>query len=186
MARSSIRLHWLFAAAAALGAILGTARVKTNEGDDVVTATATAPHAKASTVSEANSAAASEGLPMLGERPRAIPRAEGNAFAALSWLPPRPPPKPAPALIAPPPLPPEPVVEATPPPLPFAFIGMVERGAGKPQAFLTKGEALLVVASGDALENNTYRVDSLSSAAVVLTYLPMGRQQTLNVTGASP
>ena len=71
------------------------------------------------------------------------------------------------------------------PPLPFTFVGIVEQGAGKPQAFLSKGDALLIVTAGDQIENNTYRVDSLSPSAVVLTYLPMGQQQTLKVSGGS-
>jgi hypothetical protein len=81
-------------------------------------------------------------------------------------------------LPAPPPAP-------TLPTLPFSFVGMVEQGTGKPQAFLSKGDALLVVSAGDLIENNSYRVDSLSPTALVLTYLPMGKQQTINVSGGS-
>ena len=69
--------------------------------------------------------------------------------------------------------------------MPFSFVGMVEQGAGKPQAFLAKGDSLLIVASGDVIENSTYRVDTLSPTSVVLTYLPLGKQQTLSVSGAN-
>ncbi|MFZ2652040.1 MAG: hypothetical protein WA210_18235, partial [Burkholderiaceae bacterium] len=69
--------------------------------------------------------------------------------------------------------------------LPFTFIGMVERGADKPRAYLSKGDALLIVAAGEVIENSTYRVESLSSSGVVLTYLPLGTRQTVNVPGGS-
>ena len=71
------------------------------------------------------------------------------------------------------------------PALPFTFVGMVETGTGKPQAFLSKGDALLIVSAGDVLENNTYRVDSLTPTQVVFTYVPMNIQQTINVAGAA-
>jgi hypothetical protein len=63
---------------------------------------------------------------------------------------------------------------------------MVERGADRPQAYLAKGDALLVVAVGDVIDNNTYRVDALAATGVVLTYLPLNKQQTVNVPGGSP
>lgn len=110
---------------------------------------------------------------------RPVPSAEGQAFARLSWLPPRPPPPPAPP--APPPAP----VIPTAPPLPFSFVGMVDNGTGKPQAFLAKGDALLVVSAGELLENNTYRVDSFDANQVVLTYLPLSMKQTIDVSGAA-
>jgi hypothetical protein len=63
---------------------------------------------------------------------------------------------------------------------------MVERGADRPQAYLAKGEALLIVAVGDLLENGKYRVEALSPTSVILTYLPLNQQQSLNVPGPSP
>jgi hypothetical protein len=106
--------------------------------------------------------------------------AGGTAFAPLSWLPPPPPPRPAPPP-APPPPPPRPVA----PPLPFVFVGMAERGADRPQAYLAKGEVLLVVAVGDFIENRTYRVDALSASGVLLTYLPLDKQQMVNAPGGN-
>ena len=64
-------------------------------------------------------------------------------------------------------------------------MGMLERGAAKPQAFLAKGDTLIVVSAQDMLDNNTYRVDSLNANEVVMTYLPLNIQQTLNVAGAT-
>jgi hypothetical protein len=115
----------------------------------------------------------------LPDRSHRVPESKGDPFATLSWLPPV---APAPALAAPPP--PKPAVPVAPP-LPFTFVGMLERGATRPQAFLAKGENLLVVAAGDTLDNNTYRVESLSPAQIVMTYLPMNTRQTLTVLGAT-
>lgn len=137
-------------------------------------ASASAP-ASASTAASATAAASGPAA----AASRAVPSGEGQAFARLSWLPPRPPPAPAP-----PPPPPAPVVP-TAPPLPFNFVGMVDNGTGKPQAFLAKGDALLVVSAGQLLENNTYRVDSFDANQVVLTYLPLSMKQTIDVSGAA-
>jgi hypothetical protein len=115
-----------------------------------------------------------------GDRSRSIPKSLGELFTSLSWLPPPPPPAPLP----PPQLtkPPEPVA----PPLPFVFVGMLERGGtAKPEAFLAKGDALFVVSAGDTLDNNTYRVDSLSTSEVVITYLPLNTPQKLNLSTGS-
>ncbi len=111
------------------------------------------------------------------ERTRVAPDSKGNAFAVLDWTPPPPPV----VVIARPPPPPPPAPVA--PPLPFTFVGMLEKGAGQPQAFLAQGEQLLVVAAGDTLVNNTYRVDSLSAQQILITYLPLNTQQTLTTTG---
>ena len=105
--------------------------------------------------------------------------AMGDPFAANSFAP-SPPPPPPPAPVVPPPPPPPP----TAPPLPFAFVGLVEQGAGKPQAFLSRGDALFIVAAGDVIEEK-YRVESLSPASVVMTYLPLTERQVLNASGSS-
>jgi hypothetical protein len=117
------------------------------------------------------------------ERLRSLPKSGGDAFASLSWLPP-PPPPPPPAAPAPAPPPPKPVAP-TAPPLPFVFIGMLERDTEKTKAFLAKGDALYVVSVGDVLDNNTYRIDSLTPSEMVVTYLPLNAQQKLNVSGDS-
>ncbi len=114
------------------------------------------------------------------QRQNVVPASGGVAFAPLSWLPP---PKPAPVvLITPPPPPPAPVA----PPLPFTFVGLLEQGMGvtQPKAFLARGDALLVVTTGDTIENN-YSIDSITAQQITLTYLPLKTRQTLNVSGAS-
>lgn len=113
------------------------------------------------------------------ERLHSVPSSSGDAFAPVSWLPP---PKPQPVVVAPPPPPPP---APTAPPLPFTFVGLLEQGFGvtQPKAFLARGDALLVVAAGDTVENN-YSIDSITAQQITLTYLPLKTRQTLNVSGA--
>ena len=193
MATPSKPLRLLFIACAGISTFYVSAQLSRSHraaGDDVVeeVARAAAPGSKAasspSSVSVPSPApvpaadAAASGL--LVDRTKTIPRTKGTPFASLSWLPPPPPPPPP---LPPPPPPPKP--QPVTPPLPFSFVGLLERGAARPQAFLAKGDALLVVGAGDMLDNNTYRVDALNANEVVMTYLPTNVQQTLNVSGRS-
>lgn len=114
----------------------------------------------------------------LPDRAHVVPQSSGDAFAELSWIP-----HPPVVRTAPPP-PPAPVVP-TAPALPFVFVGLMEQGAGKPQAFLSKGDTLLVVAAGDVIDSNNYRVDSLSAQQIGITYLPLNTPQTLTISGTS-
>ena len=134
----------------------------------------------ASAASALSTAAPSAGL-AFADRSAVIPGATGDPFAALSWLPP--PPPPPPPVAEPPPAPPPPPVA---PPLPFTFVGMVEQGTPKPQAFLAKGDALLIVSAGDTIDNSIYRVESLSASQIVLTHVPTNTQQIIHVTGSTP
>lgn len=102
-----------------------------------------------------------------------------DAFSGRSWNPPPPPPPPAPVEAVRPPPPP------SAPPLPYRFIGMLEQKSDQPAAFLAKGEALHVVKVGDVIDE-AYRIESLSPAKVVITYLPLKQQQTLSVEGGQP
>ena len=158
-------------------------------GDDLVRPAIGAAPRPATTARAGNaaaSAAASSALatpsrasaPARADRTAVIPGATGELFAVLSWLPP-PPPPPVPAPPPPPPAPP------TAPPLPFAFVGMVEQGTPTPQAFLAKGDVLLIVSAGDTIDGGVYRVDSLNPTAIVLTHLPTNTQQSIQVSGGS-
>lgn len=119
----------------------------------------------------------SDALLRLTDRSRSIPSSKGNPFARLSWLPNRPPPPPpAPVIVA---LPPPKAEEPVTPPLPFTFVGMLARGKSMPEAYLAKGDSLIAVSVGEMLDDNHYRVDSLTADEVILTYLPMNVQQTL-------
>jgi hypothetical protein len=62
---------------------------------------------------------------------------------------------------------------------------MLEQKSDQPTAFLAKGEALHVVKVGDIVDD-AYRIESLSPAKVVITYLPLKQQQTLSVEGGQP
>lgn len=90
-----------------------------------------------------------------------------DAFAGRSW-------------VAPPP----PVVEAPPaapsaPPLPFTYIGKMQEGeTGPVTIYLVQGEQAYSVKKGDVIDK-TYRVESIDSLHIVLTYLPLAVKQTL-------
>lgn len=124
--------------------------------------------------------AARDPVPVGVDPGRSVPATRGNAFAVLNWQPP-----PAPVRAVAPPPPPPPPVAPVAPPLPFSFVGLLEKGGARPQAFLAKGDSLLVVGVGDVIDNNTYRVDSLAPQQIVLTYLPLNTVQTLQTTGGT-
>jgi hypothetical protein len=96
-----------------------------------------------------------------------------DPFQKLSWLPP-------PIIAAPAPTTPPPAPRA--PPLPFTFIGFLEKGAPRPSAFLAKGEDLIVASAGDVLDRN-YRVESMTATEIVFTYLPLNERQTIALAG---
>jgi hypothetical protein len=150
------------------------------DSSEIVAAVTRNPASAAATGAPPTAVAAAASAALPGRR---LPSALGLAFSPTSWLPPEPPPPPVQVVAAPPPPPPPAPVAPT---LPFALVGMVERGADRPQAYLAKGEALLIVAVGDLLENGKYRVEALSPTSVILTYLPLNQQQSLNVPGPSP
>ena len=185
-------LRLLFIACAGVGTFYVSAQwtrgQRDGQDDTVALAVPRAPSPAGAAAAAPRPAAAelrTTAIPV-GDRARSIPDSRGDPFATLSWLrPPPPPPPPPPPAPEPPPPPPSKPPEPVAPPLPFTFVGMLERGAAKPQAFLAKGDALLVVSAQDTLDNNTYRVDSLNANEVVMTYLPLNIQQTLSVTGGS-
>lgn len=107
---------------------------------------------------------------------RPVPESAGDAFATQSWLPPPPVVK-----AAPPPSPPKPEAPVAPP-LPYVYLGLIERSNTKPQAFLGKGDAMLAVTAGDPLEG-IYRVESLNAQQIVITHLPTNTTQTLTIPG---
>ena len=96
-----------------------------------------------------------------------------DPFQKLSWT------SPPVAVVAPPPPPP---TAPRAPPLPFTFIGLLEKGTPKPSAFLVRGEDLIVVSAGDDVDR-MYRVESLSATEIVFTYLPLNERQTIALAG---
>lgn len=91
----------------------------------------------------------------------------GDMFPRRSWQPP--PPPPAARKRAPPPA----------PPLPFTFFGrMVEEG--RTVVFLSRQNQSFAVRAGDTIDK-VYRVEEIGAATMVLTYLPLGQRQTLQI-----
>jgi hypothetical protein len=174
--------HLAIVALAGSGSFVTASRFgASGAGADVVEATRPAPVATA--VAPAKEMTSKEG-PHKGTTPigreRIAAEGGGDAFRTATWTPPPPPPPPA-AAPSPPPPPPPP----TAPPLPFTFVGLLEQKASRPTAFLAKGEALVVAAVGDVIDG-TYRVESLSAAGIVVTYLPLNQRQTLGPSGGTP
>jgi Tfp pilus assembly protein PilP len=64
----------------------------------------------------------------------------------------------------------------TVPPLPFRYIGKMQDG-DKLAVFLMNGNDSLAVAAGDRIGD--YRVEKVTDAEIVFTYLPMKAKQTL-------
>ncbi|MFO1318355.1 MAG: hypothetical protein U1F52_01955 [Burkholderiales bacterium] len=100
-----------------------------------------------------------------------------DPFGARNWDPP-PPKMPARAVRsenveAPPPPPPQ------APPLPFTYVGMLDEG-DRVTVFLANANQDLAVKSGDVIDG-VYRVDEVTSQRVVVTYLPLGQQQSLSI-----
>ena len=197
MARAFNAIRTLVLGGAGIGAFYAAAHLSgRHAADDGIVEAARTPAAAASARSAAASAAlATSNAPservaaapaaalsvdeLRTARAEAIPRESGDLFAAMSWLPPAPPPRPVAVVVAAPAAP-------TAPPLPFTFVGMVEQGTPQPQAFLSKGDSLLIVSAGDVIDSGSYRVDSLSPSQVVLVHLPTRTRQIINVSGSAP
>jgi hypothetical protein len=94
-----------------------------------------------------------------------------DLFATKSWYVPPPPPPPMP--------PPKPVA----PPLPFTFIGrMIEEG--QTAVFVSVQDRNQVLRVGDVVQG-VWRVDSIESTNMKLTYLPLNENKYLAL-GAAP
>lgn len=121
------------------------------------------------------SSAAPAAQPGASEVPLSVPQAD--LFAVHSWYV-APPPPPAPRVTAAPP-PPAPSAPA----LPFRFLGRLDDSQAV-QVFLQQGDRLHSVRVGDVIEN-TYRVERIQAAQMILTYLPLQVSQSLPV-GSEP
>ncbi|HMC13337.1 MAG TPA: hypothetical protein VKG67_03235 [Gallionellaceae bacterium] len=93
-----------------------------------------------------------------------------DLFAAKSWYVPPPSPKGR--------------QQPSAPPVPFVYIGMmVENGSGA-IVFLGQQDRVYAVKEGDSIEAN-YRVDEIKAPVMILTYLPLGVKQTLQIGEAN-
>ena len=93
-----------------------------------------------------------------------------NLFTSTSWTPPPPPVK-----AMPPVAPPAPVA----PPLPFKYMGK-KFEANVWEVYLLRGEQSFLAREGSTIEG-TYRVDSITSEQLNVTYLPLGQSQNLSI-----
>lgn len=81
------------------------------------------------------------------------------------------------------------VVDAAPPapvapPNPYRFAGRLVRG-GQAQIFLSKGDSVVAVRQGETIEGG-YRVETIGEEQITLTYLPLGKKETIPVFSALP
>ena len=97
----------------------------------------------------------------------APPEGESGLFRATNWDPP-----PKPVAAAPP----------TAPPIPYAYVGKQFDEQGW-SVFLSRGDEVRVVRAGAALDGQ-YRVDRIAPPQLVLSYLPLNQQQTINIGSA--
>lgn len=93
-----------------------------------------------------------------------------DVFRAKSWYTAPPPVK------APPP--PAPVA----PPLPFSFLGKVQKSNGKMTIVISDKTHVYLVNGGETLNNN-YHVDGIENGKLALTYLPMKKKQYIKLSG---
>jgi len=70
------------------------------------------------------------------------------------------------------------------PPLPFVYIGMMAESGSGVTVFLGNQDRVYAVKEGDAIESS-YRVDEIKAPVMVLTYLPLGVKQTLQIGEAN-
>lgn len=101
-----------------------------------------------------------------------------SLLAPRSWyVPPPPPPAPKVAVVVAPPPPSAPQV-------PFTYIGRMIDGK-RVVIFLLKNDVQYMAQLDDVLDG-TYRVDKIADNTVVLTYMPMNVQQTLELRRDAP
>jgi hypothetical protein len=102
-----------------------------------------------------------------------LPEAQNDPFSVQSWLPPPPPAATAPVAVVP---------QAPPvaPPLPFAYVGTLNRVQDKPQVFLANGDQLLIVSPGEVIDGR-YRFESIEGTGAVFTYLPLNERQVMTI-----
>lgn len=101
--------------------------------------------------------------------------AADDLFAARSWHIAPPPP--------PPPRPPPPVAP-TAPPLPYTFLGSYTENGQSTVYFLSSGDRVYDVHTGDTLDQ-IYSVDGIENGAIVFTYKPLNTRQLLAMGNGS-
>jgi len=189
MARPTKGVQVLVLGGAGLAAFIAAAHLGGRTQDDGTTVVPTVRGERAAAQAEARpgstrgvimpAPAESAASTAHADRGGAIAGDMGQPFVSTSWLPPPPPPpKPVVVVAAPPAAP-------VAPPLPFTFVGLVEKGTPKPQAFLARGDELLVVSQGDMLDNGAYRIDAVTPTQIVFTHVPTNTKQIISLSGGA-
>lgn len=162
------RQWWQIALALTLALVIKIYFDDTNHSEDVVAAT---------TVNERHAGHQSEKkdeTQVLSLNQIKQSRTDGDnsdLFNTKSWyVPPPPPPK------APPPAP-------TAPPLPFTFLGKVQKPDGTFTLFISDQNRVYLVHGGETLKK-VYHVDGIENGKLALTYLPMKEKQYLELSGS--
>lgn len=118
----------------------------------------------------ASASATGSGVPVLSGSRETV-HGSRSLFAAGSWFVPPPPPKATPAPPPPPPPPPQ------APSVPFTYLGKYIEDSVT-QIILSKGNRVITAKVGETIDTN-YHVDRIDANAIVLTYIPMGKVQTI-------
>jgi hypothetical protein len=74
--------------------------------------------------------------------------------------------------------------QPTAPPLPFTYGGRYTEGKNV-FVFLSEGEKMHTARLGDTIDAK-YRIEKIGPAAITLTYLPLGLEQTLQTGSTTP
>jgi hypothetical protein len=163
------------ALAVTLGAVYWASRLDGSE-ETVEVVADSRPRSAASDTPRTSHGSGELDLERLRRGPSADPSVDPFALRNFRPAPPavkRPIALPASEVAPPPPPPPQ------APPLPFSYMGKLAEGEST-TVFLSMGDRNLVVRPGDVIDNN-YRVEEVTDAAVVLTYLPLTVQQSLPI-----
>lgn len=169
--------RWLAIAAFALVALI--LAVKAPAPDDLAApASKRSPNAVTSTNQNTNKAVSGDNLMLDTLQPRSMAQVDKeDMFKSKSWyIPPPPPPKPK--YVPPPPPPPPP--PPTAPPLPYKFMGSFQEPGKQLVVYLSRGDKLYTVSSGDTLEG-TYKIESISAGQLAMLYLPLNIRQNLRI-----
>jgi hypothetical protein len=71
----------------------------------------------------------------------------------------------------------------TAPPLPYTFMGQIQKHGEKTVYFLSQGDRVMDVKVGDIVDGS-WHVDSVSDTQLLLTYIPLKTQQSLSISGS--
>ncbi len=100
-----------------------------------------------------------------------LPDGEADPFKPVGLLPPPPPPPP-----------PAPVASPAPvaPPFPYRYFGRMIGPDGKPLTYLTRGDTLVQVKPGEALDG-AYRIEKMDDVEIVVVYVPLDERTVINI-----